>query len=97
MQWSDTQSIVHYTTVPVGLRVEGRIWTGHATTVTALCPKCGRIGVVSVRQDDYRITVHRGRVTGNWLVGIDYCEFLISVPLLARHDHRNTLTDVAPV
>ena len=90
MQWS-TQSIMDYTTVPVGLRVEGRIWTGHATTVTALCPKCGRIGVVSVRQDDYRITVHRGRVTGNWLVGIDYCEFLISVPLLARKDTSTTL------
>ena len=59
MQWSSTQIIMDYTTVPVGLRVEGRIWTGQATTVTALCPKCGRIGVVSVRQDDYRITVFK--------------------------------------
>ena len=79
MQLSSTQSIMDYTEVPVGLRVEGRIWKGLAATVTALCPKCGRIGVVSGTQDDKRIAVHRGRVTGDWLVGIDYCEFLISV------------------
>jgi hypothetical protein len=86
MQWSSTQSIMDYTTVPVGLRIEGQIWTGQATTVTALCPKCGRIGVVSVMQDDKRITVHKGRVTGDRLVGIDYCELLIS----ARHDTSAT-------
>ena len=33
-----------------------------------------------LRQDDKRITVHRGRVTGDRLVGLDYCELLISVP-----------------
>jgi hypothetical protein len=69
-----------YTTVPVGLRIEGRIWTGQATTVTAPSPKCGRIGVVSVVQDNKRADVHRGRVTGDRLAGIDYCELLISVP-----------------
>jgi hypothetical protein len=52
MQWSSsTHSIVDYTTVPVGLHIEGLIWTGQATTVTAICPKCGRIGVVSIIQD----------------------------------------------
>jgi hypothetical protein len=80
MQWSSTQTVMDYTTVPVGLRIEGRIWTGQATTVTDLCPKCGRIGVTSVLQHDRRITVHRGRVTGDRLAGIDYCELLISVP-----------------
>jgi hypothetical protein len=80
MQWSSTQSIMDYTTVPAGLRIEGQIWTGQATTLTAICPKCGRIGVVSVARDGKRTTVHRGRVTGNKLEGIDYCELLISAP-----------------
>ena len=79
MHWSSTQSIVDYTTVPLGLRIEGQIWTGQATTFTARCPKCGRIGVISVKHHDRQIMVHRGRATGNKLEGIDYCELLISV------------------
>ena len=79
MQWSSTQRVVDYTEVPSGLHIKGQIWTGQATTVTALCPKCGRIGVVSVMQNDKRITVHRGSITGDRLVGIDYCELLISI------------------
>jgi hypothetical protein len=81
MPWSSsTQSIMDYTTVPVGLRIEGLIWTGQATTVTAICPKCGRIGVFSIIHNNKRITVHSGRITGDRLVGIDYCELVISVP-----------------
>ena len=80
MHWSSSiQSIVDYTTLPAGLRIEGQIWTGQATTVTALCSKCGRIGVASVLQDQKRITVHRGRVNGNRLEGIDYCELAVSI------------------
>jgi hypothetical protein len=78
MQRSSTQSIVDYTMAPSGLRIEGHIWTGQATTFTALCPKCGRIGVVSVKQHDKQIMVHRGRATDNRLEGIDFCELLIS-------------------
>jgi hypothetical protein len=78
MHWSGTQSIVDYTTVPLGLHIEGQIWTGQATTVTAICPKCGRIGVLSVKQHDKQIIVHRGRATGERLQGIDYCQLLIS-------------------
>ena len=78
MHWSGTQSIIDYTTLPVGLHIEGQIWTGQATTVTALCPKCGRIGVVSVKQHDKQIIVHRGRANGERLQGIDYCELLFS-------------------
>ena len=78
MQWSSTQRIVDYTTVPSGLRIEGQIWTGQATTFTALCAKCGRIGVMSAMQHNKRIMVHQGRATGNRLEGIDYCELLIS-------------------
>lgn len=80
MYWARTQSIIDYTAVPVGLRIEGQIWTGQATTITAQCPKCGRIGVISARQRDKRIMVHQGRATGDRLEGIDYCELLISMP-----------------
>jgi hypothetical protein len=78
---SNPQSMMDYTTVPVGLCIKGHIWTGQSTTFTALCPKCGRNGVISAMQDDKRIIVHRGRVTGDMLEGIDYCEVLISRPL----------------
>jgi hypothetical protein len=80
MQWSGTQAIVDYTTVPLGLRIEGQMWTGQATTLTALCPKCGRIGVISALHHNKRIMVHKGRATGNRLEGTDYCELLISMP-----------------
>ena len=80
MQWSSsTQRVIDYTTVPVGLRIEGQIWTGQATIVTDLCPKCGRIGVISATQRNKRIMVHQGRASGNRLEGIDYCELLISI------------------
>jgi hypothetical protein len=62
-----TQSIIDYTTVPLGLHIEGQIWTGQATTVTAICPKCGRIGAISAIHDNKRIMVHQGRATGNRL------------------------------
>ena len=69
---------IDYTTVPAGLCIKGKMWTGDATTFTERCPKCGRIGVVSTTQNDKRIMVHRGRVTGDMLGGIDYCELMIS-------------------
>lgn len=68
------QVIMDYTTVPIGLRVAGKLWTGEATRSTATCPSCGRIGVISASQHGNRIMVHTGRVAGNTLVGIDYCE-----------------------
>ena len=74
-----TQAVIDYTTAPLGLHIEGQIWTGQATTVTAVCPKCGRMGVVAVKQHDKQIIVHRGRATGHRLQGIDYCELLVSV------------------
>jgi hypothetical protein len=82
---SCAQSIMDYSTVPVGLCIKGKMWTGQATTFTERCPTCGRIGLVSVTQNDKRIMVHRGRVTGDMLEGIDYCEFMISTPLPLRH------------
>jgi hypothetical protein len=78
MHLNATQAIIDYTTVPLGLRIQGHIWTGQATTVTALCPKCGRVGVVAVKQHGKQIIVHSGRATGDRLRGIDYCELLFS-------------------
>ena len=77
MQRGGTQSMVDYTTVPLGLRIEGQIWTGQATTFTSLCPKCGRVGVISTVHDNKRIIVHLGRATGNRLQGTDFCELLV--------------------
>jgi hypothetical protein len=79
MPRSSAHTIVDYTTVPLGLRIEGQIWTGQATTLTALCPKCGRIGVISTLLYNKRIMVHQGRATGNRLEGTDYCELLVSM------------------
>jgi hypothetical protein len=83
-----TQSIMDYTTVPGGLCIKGKMWTGQATTFTERCPKCGRIGVVSVTQNDKRVMVHRGRVAGDVLEGIDYCEFMTPTPLPPLDDRR---------
>jgi len=85
---ASTQSIMDYTTVPVGLCIKGKMWTGQATTFTERCTKCGRIGVVSVTQNDKRVIVHRGRVAGDMLEGIDYCEFAVSTPLPPRNDRH---------
>jgi hypothetical protein len=78
MQRSSAQAFIDYTTAPLGLRIEGQIWTGQATTQTAKCVKCGRIGVISALHHNRRIVVHRGRANGNRLEGTDYCELLVS-------------------
>ncbi len=72
MQDVGTQRIMDYTTVPVGLIIEGHLWTGQSTVSTVTCPKCGRIGVTS-RGNGGQTVVHSGRIDGNTLVGIDYC------------------------
>ena len=74
MQVSGTETIIDYTIVPVGLRIEGLISTGQATTFTALCPQCGRNGVVSTKHNNKRIMVHQGRASGNMLQSTDHCE-----------------------
>lgn len=69
-----THVFMDYTVDPVGLIIEGRLWTGQPTSSTAICPKCGRIGVISARQGYRQTVVHTGHVDGNTLAGIDYCE-----------------------
>jgi hypothetical protein len=78
MHWSGTEGIVDYTTVPIGLRVEGHIWTGSSTTVTAVCPKCGRTGLNSAPHHNKQIVVHMGRASADRLEGTDYCQLSIS-------------------
>lgn len=74
MQERGTQQIMDYTTVPVGLRVEGQLWTGQLTEWTATCPKCARVGLISSQKISQQIVVHTGHINGQTLTGIDYCE-----------------------
>lgn len=74
MQERGTQQMMDYTTVPAGLRVDGHLSTGQLTEWTATCPKCGRIGVITSQGSSQKIIVHTGRVNGQTLAGIDYCE-----------------------
>ena len=69
---TNTQELMDYTAVPTDVIVEGHLWTGQSTSSTAICPKCGRIGLTS-RGNSSRIIVHSGRIEGKTLVGIDYC------------------------
>jgi len=68
----NTQELMDYTTVPAGVIIEGHLWTGQSTAATAICPKCGRIGLTS-RGKSRKVIVHSGRIEDNTLVGIDYC------------------------
>ena len=61
-----------YTAVPTDVIVEGHLWTGQSTASTAICPKCGRVGLTS-RGNSRRIIVHSGPIEGKTLVGVDYC------------------------
>jgi hypothetical protein len=45
---ADDKTVIDYTGVSAGLRIEGFLWTGQPTAFTARCPKCGRIGIASV-------------------------------------------------
>ncbi len=72
------KTVIDYTGVSSGLRIEGILWTGQPTTFTARCPKCGRIGIASAPHSGEGLMVHRGRATANRLEGIDYCRFPIS-------------------
>ncbi len=74
MQEPGTQNIMDYTTVSVGLVIKGQLWTGQPTACTAVCPECGRVGLISLSQKCGQIVVHSGRVDGNTLEGIDYCK-----------------------
>jgi hypothetical protein len=69
---TNSQELMDYTTVPTDVIVEGHLWTGQSTASTAICPRCGRVGLTS-RGDSRRIIIHSGRIEGKTLVGVDYC------------------------
>ncbi len=74
------QNFMDYTTVPAGWLIKGHLWTGQSTKSTVICPKCGRIGVLSSLEGHQRVVVHTGRINDNMLVGIDYCEIGFDAP-----------------
>ena len=67
-------NFMDYTHVPAGWLIRGQLWTGQSTKSTVVCPKCGRIGLLSSLEGHQRVVVHTGRIDDNTLVGIDYCE-----------------------
>ena len=74
---SDDSSIVDYTELPADVPVDGHLSNGSRTDSTARCSKCQRIGLASVVNEGEQLIVHRGRVTGNTLEGIDVCHIRI--------------------
>ena len=83
LTWTDTfgsterrpQDIaMDYTNYPAGILIKGHLSNGIATDSTARCPKCQRVGVISLEHDGSRIIVHRGSIDGDTLRGIDYCK-----------------------
>jgi len=83
---SGLQGTINYSRVPAGLCISGQMWTGQAATFTEVCPKCRRVGLVSTILNDKRVMVHRGRIIGNALEGIDYCELSIPTHRKAHDD-----------
>jgi hypothetical protein len=73
MQAPGTQMMMDYTLVSVGITVVGQLRTGQSTEFTAICPKCGRIGVRSPGHNGQSILVDTGRTNGRTLEAIDYC------------------------
>lgn len=82
MQPTDTLGLIEprrqeiamdYTNYAAGILIKGQLSNGIATDSTVLCPKCRRVGVISLEHDGSRIIVHRGSIDGDTLRGIDYC------------------------
>ncbi len=66
-------SLMDYTTVPVGWQIRGFLSTGHITKATILCPNCERVGLLAIRNSK-RVIVHRGRASDQTLHAVEYCE-----------------------
>ena len=71
---SALRQLVDYTKLSVGLRIEGRLSNGVLTHSTTVCPKCNRVGLMSVKLQSSRIVVHRGVISVNILRAEDFCE-----------------------
>ncbi len=69
------QQIIEYAALGVGVCIEGKLLTGQETDRTTLCPKCGRVGLLSrggIKQPP--VVIHAGRVVDGLLEGIDHCQ-----------------------
>lgn len=66
--------VMDYTIYPAGIPIAGHLSNGIATDSTVRCPKCQRVGVISLEHDGSQIVVHRGSIDGDTLTGIDYCK-----------------------
>jgi len=78
MKELNTQPIIDYTAVPAGWLIKGYLWTGQSTVSTTTCSKCGRVGVIGAQRKGKQIIVHSGRIDGERLRGIDYCEIAVN-------------------
>lgn len=76
-QQQQQQQLVEYTDLAIGMRIEGELLTGQLTDRTALCPKCGRVGLLSRNgrgKQAKQVVIHSGRVIDGLLEGIDFCQ-----------------------
>lgn len=75
MPQAAAQQIVEYASLSTGVCIEGKLLTGQETDRTTLCPKCGRVGLLSRKRGKQpQIVVHAGRVVNGLLEGIDNCQ-----------------------
>ncbi len=94
MPQSAAQQIVEYTGLSIGMRIEGKLLTGQATDRTTLCPKCGRVGLLSRggRGQQPQVVIHSGRVVdGLLLEGLDHCQLTKRSPLEREQQNMSVL------
>lgn len=81
MSQAATQRTVEYADLTIGMCIEGRLLTGQETDRTTLCPKCGRVGLLSrERGNQPQIIIHAGRVVNGLLEAIDKCQLTKEAP-----------------
>ena len=68
-----SDSLMDYTTVPVGWQIQGSLSTGHVTKATVLCPHCAQVGLLAIKNGK-SIIVHRGRASDKTLHAVEYCD-----------------------
>ncbi len=82
MAYAAAQQIVVYAALGVGVCIEGKLLTGQETDRTTLCPKCGRVGLLSRGggSKQPQVVIHAGRVVDGLLEGIDKCQLTKEAP-----------------
>ncbi len=81
MPYAAAQQMVEYAVLGVGVCIEGKLLTGQETDRTTLCPKCGRVGLLSRGGNKQpQVVIHAGRVVDGLLEGIDKCQLTKEAP-----------------